>query len=81
MFLIVVSLVIYLIGCAKLSKMLENRGATPTTKQICGLIVYAVAVLPLAVFGGHDSYLIGVVMGALGYVTVAFRPRWIVGNR
>ena len=80
MFIAVIESIVYLFACAKVGKYLQSRGTV--TKQIGGLAAYAVAVLPPAVFRlGLSSYIIAMAIGALGYVTVVFQPKWIVGNR
>ncbi len=78
----VLGLALYLIACAALAKRLRDQNATFRTRQLRCLATGVVAVAIPVVFGGNVlSYVFGAICGTLGYLTVVYRPKWIVGNR
>ena len=83
MFLIVVSLFCYLFLCAKVGKHLQEKSASMRIRHLCGLFAFALDTVPLIFLNVHSDMVIayGVLCGVLGYLTIVYRPKWIVGNR
>ena len=83
MLLIVISVLGYLFLCAKVGKYLRDKNASMSIKRVCGLVALLINVAPIMFVGIHGYFLaaFGMACGVLGYVTVVYRPKWIVGNR
>jgi N6-adenosine-specific RNA methylase IME4 len=80
-------LIVYLIGLAKWARHLQEKNATIRRKQIYGVIA-AVPMLAVPFYSWSDSGTENAIVSVwcfacaiLGYVTVVYRPKWIVGNR
>ena len=77
-----IGLALYLIACAQWGKHLQDKNATLKKKQLHGLIAAAVEMVMCVVVGANIYVLsFGVVCAVLGYVTIVYRPKWIVGKR
>jgi hypothetical protein len=82
MALIILGLVLYLTGCAAWAKRLRDKNATLKTRQLHGLTSVVIAMaMPVLVGGSGFSYVLGAIFGVLGYLTIVYRPKWIVGKR
>jgi len=82
MFLVIVGLALYLIACAGWAKRLQSNGATIRIRQVWGLLaVVLVMAVPFLARGNFLNYAWSAIVACLGYVTIVYRPKWIVGNR
>lgn len=83
MFMLVISVLGYLFLCAKVGKFFQDKNVVMWKRQACGAIAIAINVLPVIILYPRNYVLMvfGVACGMLGYVTIVYRPKWIVGNR
>lgn len=83
MLMIVISVLVYLFVCARVGRYLRDKNVPMRTRYVCGVIALLINVAPTMLLNIHSYALVafGVACGALGYVTIVYHPRWIVGNR
>jgi hypothetical protein len=80
MLMIVVSVLVYLFVCARVGRYFRDKNAPMRTKHICGVVALLLNVVPTMFVRSYALMVFGVACGALGYVTIVYHPRWIVGN-
>jgi hypothetical protein len=82
MFWMIFGLALYLIACARWAKHLEKKGATLGRRQAHGVLsVVLVMAMPFLFGGDSFSYAWSAICAGFGYLTIVYRPKWIVGNR
>jgi hypothetical protein len=83
MLIIIVLVLVYLFVCARVGKFLQDKSASMLTKQICGLVAFAFCTFPLIFVSVHNYVLIysRVLCGAVGWLAIVYRPKWIIGSR
>lgn len=81
MLMIVISVLVYLFVCARVGRYLRDKNVPMRTRYICGVIALLLNVVPTMLVRSYALMVFGVACGALGYVTIVYHPRWIVGNR
>ena len=77
------SLALYLIGCAGWAKRLITSETLLRKRQLHGAIIGSLPLVMAVVFHPANIYVYAwsLIVGILGYITVVYRPKWIVGNR
>jgi hypothetical protein len=81
MLMIVVSVLVYLFVCARVGRYFRDKNAPMRTRYICGVVALLLNVVPTMFVRSYALMVFGVACGALGYVTIVYHPRWIVGSR
>jgi hypothetical protein len=80
--------VFYLIALAKWAKSLQEKNVPLGRRRIYGVIAaIPMLVVPLLYIGSASATVSAILFAwcaawaSLGYVTIVYRPKWIVGNR
>lgn len=81
MLMIVVSVLIYLFVCARVGRYFRDKNVSMNIRYFCGVIALLLNVVPTIFVRSYALMVFGVACGALGYATIVYHPRWIVGNR
>jgi hypothetical protein len=81
MLMIVISVLVYLFVCAGVGRYFRDKNTPMPTRYVCGITALLLNVVPTMFVRSYALMVLGVACGALGYVTIVYHPRWIVGNR
>jgi hypothetical protein len=78
----VLGLALYLWGLAREGKKLRAQNATMGRRRMWGLTVSVPLVLLPLIYPDHRLFMVAALapFAILGYITVVYTPRWIVGG-